>query len=203
MLIFFFAIGLDFFCAATLRRFFEIALFFLAAFFLAVFFLVKIFGFFVTFAAVLLRVFFAIADPSRSRRIAAKRIGGASPPRQGRRRLRRSNCGRLRLPKWALRGRDRVVCRVGTDATRHAHARSIGNSARGFRCAQPTLQLSRRGADFTAGRHGRDRFEDLRGDLVRVALRIRPAIFEIAFVAVVDEAVRHADRRAAVGETVR
>src|SRR5579872_3209842 len=52
---------------------------------------------------------------------------------------------------------------------------------------------------FRAGRHRGDRLQDLRGDLVGVALRIRAAIFEIALVAVVDEGVRHADRGAAIG----
>ncbi len=53
---------------------------------------------------------------------------------------------------------------------------------------------SRRGRfDYGAGRDRSDRLQDLRRDLVRVALRVRAAIFEIALVVVLDEAVRHAD----------
>ena len=80
---FFFATGLNFFgatsLATTLRCFF---VFFVAA----LFFLVEVFGFFGAFAAAFLRVFFAIADPIFSRRIAITRIDGAPVPRQGRRR---------------------------------------------------------------------------------------------------------------------
>src|SRR5258706_2897440 len=52
------------------------------------------------------------------------------------------------------------------------------------------------------GRYRGDGLEDLRGDLVGVALRIRAAVFQVALVAVVDEAVRHADRGATVGNAV-
>src|ERR1700730_11733679 len=51
-------------------------------------------------------------------------------------------------------------------------------------------------------RNRRDRLEDLRSDLVGVALRVRAAIFQIALVAVIDEAVGHADRSAAVSNTI-
>ena len=55
------------------------------------------------------------------------------------------------------------------------------------------------GRGLGRGRHGSDRRQDARGDLVGVALGVRTAILEIALVAIVDEAVRHADRGAAVG----
>src|SRR6185437_12087728 len=48
------------------------------------------------------------------------------------------------------------------------------------------------------GRDRGDRLQDLRSDLVGVALRVRAAIFQIALVSVVHEAVRNADRGAAV-----
>src|SRR5258706_12706644 len=51
------------------------------------------------------------------------------------------------------------------------------------------------------GRNGRDRLQDLRSDLVGVALRVRAAIFQIALVAVIDEGMRHPDRGAAVRDT--
>src|SRR3569623_1538145 len=56
------------------------------------------------------------------------------------------------------------------------------------------------GRGLLVGRHGRDRLQDLRSDLVWVALRVRTAVFQIALVAVVDEGVRHTDRRATVGD---
>src|SRR6185437_14975022 len=52
------------------------------------------------------------------------------------------------------------------------------------------------------GRNGGDRLQDLRSDLVGVALRVRAAIFQIALVTVVHEAVGNADRSAAVGQAV-
>ena len=55
---------------------------------------------------------------------------------------------------------------------------------------------------FGAHRHRLDRLQDLRGNLVGVALRVGTAIFQITLVAVVDEGVRHADRSAAVGNAV-
>src|SRR5882757_5298075 len=58
------------------------------------------------------------------------------------------------------------------------------------------------GRRFGAGRNRSDGLEDLRSDLVGVALRVRAAIFQIALVAVVGEGVRNADRSAAVGNTV-
>src|SRR5215831_4584411 len=61
---------------------------------------------------------------------------------------------------------------------------------------QPLLRPLRR--NLGAGRHRRDRLQDLRGDLVWVALRVRTAIFQIALIAVVDERVRHADRSATI-----
>src|SRR5882672_4708982 len=53
-----------------------------------------------------------------------------------------------------------------------------------------------------AGRNLGDRFEDLRSDLVGVALRVRAAVFQIALVAVVDEGMWNADRSAAIGNAV-
>src|SRR4051812_35198010 len=53
-----------------------------------------------------------------------------------------------------------------------------------------------------AGRNLRDRLQDLRSDLVGVALRVRAAVFQIALVAIVGEGVRNADRSAAVGDAV-
>src|SRR5260370_837168 len=55
---------------------------------------------------------------------------------------------------------------------------------------------------FGGGGDGGDRLQDLRRDLVGVALRVRTPIFQVALVAVVDEAMGHADRSAAVGDTV-
>src|ERR1700704_824212 len=55
---------------------------------------------------------------------------------------------------------------------------------------------------FGAGRNLSDRLQDLRSDLVGVALRVRAAVFQIALVAVVGEGMRHADRSAAVGNAV-
>src|ERR1700722_12742971 len=52
------------------------------------------------------------------------------------------------------------------------------------------------------GRNRSNRLQDLRSDLVRVALRVRTAILKIALVAVIGEAVRYADRRAAVGDAI-
>src|ERR1700682_664130 len=52
------------------------------------------------------------------------------------------------------------------------------------------------------GRDRSARLQDLGSDLVGVALRVRAAIFQIALVAVIGERVRHADRGAAVGDTV-
>src|SRR5215475_11874812 len=65
--------------------------------------------------------------------------------------------------------------------------------------AASKLQPLRR--SLGVGRNRRDRLQDLRSDLVWVALGVRTAIFQIALVAVVDEGVRHADRGATVGNT--
>src|SRR5262249_60702369 len=58
------------------------------------------------------------------------------------------------------------------------------------------------GGRLLAGRNGRDRLQDLRSDLVWVALRVRTTVFQVTLVAVVDEGVRHADRSAAVGHAI-
>src|SRR5204862_2679484 len=50
--------------------------------------------------------------------------------------------------------------------------------------------------------HGGDGLQDAAGNLVGVALRVRPAVFEVSLVVVVHEAVRNADRGAAVGDAV-
>jgi hypothetical protein len=63
---FLFTTVLDFCRAAALRVLFMTAVFFLAPFFLAAFFPVEAFDVFAAFAAVLLRAFFAIADPDAS-----------------------------------------------------------------------------------------------------------------------------------------
>src|SRR4051794_25376281 len=55
---------------------------------------------------------------------------------------------------------------------------------------------------FRGGRHRSDRLQDLGSDGVGVALRVRAAIFEIALVAVIDEAVGHADRGATVSYAI-
>jgi len=47
-----------------------------------------------------------------------------------------------------------------------------------------------------------DGLEDTRDDLVRVAFRVRTAIFKIALVAILDEVYGQADGSAAIGETV-
>src|ERR1700704_4974425 len=52
------------------------------------------------------------------------------------------------------------------------------------------------------GRNRRDRLQDLGSDLVGVALRVRSAVFEIALVAVIGEAVGYADRGAAVRDAI-
>jgi hypothetical protein len=49
---------------------------------------------------------------------------------------------------------------------------------------------------------GLGQFENAAGDLVGIALGVRTAVFEVALVAVVHEAVRDADRGTAVGEAV-
>src|ERR1700722_19399466 len=51
-------------------------------------------------------------------------------------------------------------------------------------------------------RHLGDRLQDLRSNLVGVALRVRTAIFQIALVAAVHEAVGYANRSAAVGQAI-
>src|SRR6201996_4341441 len=58
------------------------------------------------------------------------------------------------------------------------------------------------GGSFRAARHFRDRLQDLRGDLVGVALRVRTAVFQITLVAVVDEGVRNADRGTTISHAV-
>ena len=60
------------------------------------------------------------------------------------------------------------------------------------RCLQIPTRLGR-GAVFHVGGHGGDRLQNLGSDLVGVALRVRAAVFEVAAIAVVDEAVRDAD----------
>ena len=47
-----------------------------------------------------------------------------------------------------------------------------------------------------------DRLENAAGNRVRIALAVRTTVFEVTFVAVVDEAVWHTDRSTAVGEAV-
>src|SRR3954466_4457596 len=51
-------------------------------------------------------------------------------------------------------------------------------------------------------RHCRDGLENPARDLVRIALGIRSAIFQISLVAAVHEAVRHAHRRATIRDAV-
>src|ERR1700760_535303 len=58
------------------------------------------------------------------------------------------------------------------------------------------------GSSLGAGRHRGDRFQNLRSDLVGVALRVRTAIFQIPLVAIVDEGMRHADRGATISHAV-
>ena len=52
------------------------------------------------------------------------------------------------------------------------------------------------------GRHRLDRLDDPTRDQVRIGGRVWTTIFEVALVAVVDEAVRDPDRGSAVRETV-
>ena len=52
-----------------------------------------------------------------------------------------------------------------------------------------------------ARRHGRDRLQDLRGNLVGVALRVRAAVFEVATIAIVDEAMGDSDRSGETNES--
>src|ERR1700741_3625112 len=75
---------------------------------------------------------------------------------------------------------------------------SSGAPARASRVLRP----QRLSGSLGAGRHLGDRLQDLRSDLVWVALRVRTAVFQIALVTVVDEGVRNADRITAVGNTV-
>src|ERR1700722_7423902 len=58
------------------------------------------------------------------------------------------------------------------------------------------------GRGLRAGRHFGNRLQDLRRDLVGVALRVRTAVFQMALVAIVDEGVRNADRSAAIGHAI-
>src|SRR5688572_18817775 len=51
-------------------------------------------------------------------------------------------------------------------------------------------------------RHSRDRLQDTTGDLVRVALRVWTAVFQVSLVAVVHEAVRDADGSATICDAV-
>src|SRR5438128_5384490 len=74
-----------------------------------------------------------------------------------------------------------------------------GSAGRPQRPDRRAERLSR--SRLGGGRNGRDRLQDLRRDLVGVALRVRAAILQIALVAVVDEGVRHPDRCAAVRDT--
>src|SRR5665213_975844 len=66
---------------------------------------------------------------------------------------------------------------------------------------QAAMDVSGRGR-LGGGRNRCDGLQDLRRDLVGVALRVRAAVFQIALVAIVDEGVRHPDRGAAVRDTV-
>src|SRR5208283_253736 len=47
-----------------------------------------------------------------------------------------------------------------------------------------------------------DRLKNARDDLVGIGFRVRAAIFQIAFVTVLDEVNRHPDRSAPIGETI-
>src|SRR4029079_19373565 len=67
---------------------------------------------------------------------------------------------------------------------------------------QPTAAAALGGGADLADRDGLDSLEDLRGNLVGIALRVGTAIFQIAPVVVLDEAVRHANRCATVGDAV-
>ena len=55
---------------------------------------------------------------------------------------------------------------------------------------------------FNRLRNRCDRAQNLRRDLVGIALGIRTAIFEVSPVAIGDKAVRHADRRTAIGDAI-
>src|SRR5215470_11713112 len=68
--------------------------------------------------------------------------------------------------------------------------------------AQAAWSLGSGGSRLGCGRHLGDRLQDLRSDLVGVALRVRTAVFQIALVAVVHEGMRHADRSPAVGQAI-
>ena len=64
------------------------------------------------------------------------------------------------------------------------------------------IQSVRLRDSLLASWHGSDRLQDLRSDLVGVALRIGTAVFQIALVSVVHERVRNADRRATIRDAV-
>src|SRR4051794_20161321 len=74
----------------------------------------------------------------------------------------------------------------------------------GQSCRKRPLAIPLRGGQYAGvdRRNGRHRLQDLGGDLVWVALRVRAPVLEVTPVTVADEAVRDADGRAAVGNAV-
>src|SRR6266576_3002075 len=85
--------------------------------------------------------------------------------------------------------------------------RQSGSGFGGSDCGPDVPSAARRverlsGGRLGDGRNRRDRLQDLGSDLVGVALRVRTAVFEIALVAVIGEAVGYADRGAAVRNAV-
>src|SRR5580698_269315 len=68
--------------------------------------------------------------------------------------------------------------------------------------APARVSIESLGRSRLGGRNRRDRLQDLGSDLVGVALGVRATIFQITLVAIVDEAVRDADRCATIGDAV-
>src|SRR5216684_2764443 len=89
----------------------------------------------------------------------------------------------------------------------NAMIRQSGSGFGGSDCGPDVLGATRcverlSGGRLGDGRNRRDRLQDLGSDLVGVALRVRTAVFEIALVAAIGEAVGYADRGAAVRDAI-
>src|SRR5260370_42370545 len=85
----------------------------------------------------------------------------------------------------------------------NAMIRQSGSGFGGSNCGPDVPRATRcverlSGGRLGDGRNRRDRLQDLGSDLVGVALRVRTAIFEVALLAVIGEAVGETDRGCAV-----
>src|SRR4051794_4349968 len=92
---------------------------------------------------------------------------------------------------------------VAAGQTKPASQAAVRASDTGAR-SKRSLAIPLRGGQYAGfdRRNGRHRLQDLGGDLVWVALRVRAPVLEVTPVTVADEAVRDADGRAAVGNAV-